>query len=274
MHTLWRGSILILLERLQSSYARLLGKVHKNGHAILYAYMFLLTDRNKSKPMTINKQLDKLCQEYFGTTPYVADGIFYGSADSRWVTANPHVLFMMKQPNSNDLLGEDYREYGLDTMLGNQNWEQLLARLYGIVHTTADGYPTFEEATRRKNLISTFTTQPFAIININKQEGSGTTDTQSLKVYARTHANFIRRQIDLLHPNIIVCCGSGVFDAVNEAMGNTAPQSGNWMKYDMAHDMLYFDTYHPGRPMAGWRLKDAYEMPLKEYCDWIKNKRQ
>ena len=221
--------------------------------------------------MTSNQLLDKLCQEYFGTTPYVADGIFYGSAEGRWEEdATARILFVMKQPNSNDLLGEDYREYGLDTMLGNQNWEQLLARLYGIVHTTASGYPAYEEAMRQKYLIEIFNTQPFAVIN--KQDGSGTTATRSLKAYARSHADFIRKQIQLLHPRIIVCCGSGVFDAVNAAMGETAPQTGNWTKYDDTLNILYFDTYHPGRPMAGQRLVDAYEMPLREYIETLKQK--
>lgn len=221
--------------------------------------------------MTTNRQLDLLCQEHFGTTPYVADGIFYGSAEKRWESDTQYrTLFVMKQPNSSDLLGEDYREYGLDTMLGNQNWEQLLARLYGIAHTTADGYPPYEEATLWDNLINTFNTLPFAVINLNKQDGSGTTDTRSLRTYAHDNAEFIRKQISLLRPAIIVCCGSGVFDAVNEAMDNTAPASGNWTKYDDTHDILYFDTYHPGRPMAGQRLKDAYEMPLIEYANRIR----
>lgn len=223
--------------------------------------------------MTTNQLLDKLCQEYFGTTPYVADGIFYGSAERRW-EEDPaaRILFVMKQPNSNDLLGEDYRGYGLDTMLGNQNWEQLLARLYGIVHTTASGYPAYDEAIRQEHLIEIFSSQPFAVININKQDGSGTTNTNSLKAYARSHADFIRKQILLLRPRIIVCCGSGVFDAVNAAMGETAPQTGNWTKYDDTLNILYFDTYHPGRPMAGQRLVDAYEMPLREYYNnWKKN---
>ena len=242
------------------------GLVHKDDHAILCAYTFLPTNDDKNWPMTTNQLLDKLCQEYFGTIPYVADGIFYGSAEKRWEEdAMSRVLFVMKQPNSNDLLGEDYREYGLDTMLGNQNWEQLLARLYGIVHTTAGGYPTYEDAIRQEHLIEIFSTHPFAVININKQDGSGTTDTRSLKAYARSHADFIRKQIQLLRPRVIVCCGSGVFDAVNAAMGETAPQTGNWTKYDDTLNILYFDTYHPGRPMAGQRLVDAYEMPLREY---------
>jgi len=53
-------------------------------------------------------------------------------------------------------------------------------------------------------------------------------------------------------------------------MGETAPQTGNWTKYDDTLNILYFDTYHPGRPMAGQRLVDAYEMPLREYMETLK----
>ena len=221
--------------------------------------------------MDYNQQLDKLCAAHFGQLPYVADGIMCHSAENLWKTTPRRVLFVMKQPNSNDLLGEDYRDYELDTLLGNQNWEQLLARLYGIVHTTADGYPSYELATRKESLIEAFTTQPFAYININKDDGSGTTDTSALKAYARENANFIRQQIEVLHPHIIVCCGTGVFDAVNAVMTPSTASSGNWTKYNQTLNILYFDTYHPGRPMAGQRLVEAYEMPLKEYYNnWIK----
>ena len=93
--------------------------------------------------MTTNQQLDKLCMEHFGNRKYVADGIFHESAESRWEMEKPKVLFVMKQPNSNNLLGDDYRTYELhDVLLGNQNWEQLFARLYGIIHTTVQDYPS------------------------------------------------------------------------------------------------------------------------------------
>lgn len=82
--------------------------------------------------MTTNQQLDKLCMEHFGNRKYVADGIFHESAESRWEMEKPKVLFVMKQPNSNNLLGEDYRTYELhDVLLGNQNWSNSL-RVYMV----------------------------------------------------------------------------------------------------------------------------------------------
>ena len=221
--------------------------------------------------MSENLQLDKLCQNYFGNTAYVADGIFHGTAEKRWREVNPRVLFVMKQPNSNDLLGEDYRAYGLDTMLGNQNWEQLLARLYGITHATAEGYPSYEEAIRRENLVNIYHTQPFAVLNIIKEEGRGTTDRNALRRYVDRNKEFIRRQIDILRPHVIVCCGAGVFDAVNSVMLPSVASSGNWVKQNMALGLCYFDTYHPGKPMAGDRLSEAYEKPLIEYVKTLKS---
>ena len=222
--------------------------------------------------MTTNQQLDKLCMEHFGNRKYVADGIFHESAESRWEMEKPKVLFVMKQPNSNNLLGEDYRAYELhDVLLGNQNWEQLFARLYGIIHTTAQGYPSYEEATRRESMIEAFTKHPFAMINIDKEHGAGTTRTNSLVAYAKANASFIRQQLQILNPNIIVCCGRSIYDSINCIMQPSAERSAAWTKYNKVLGITYFDTYHPGKPMAGQRLVKAYEMPLKEYYKTLNN---
>ena len=101
--------------------------------------------------MNINKQLDKLCMEHFQNRAYVADGIFFGSNTNAWNSIHPKVLFVLKQPNSDDLLGEDYREYDFDTCVGEQVWRELLSRLYGIMHTVESGFPMYDKATETKN---------------------------------------------------------------------------------------------------------------------------
>lgn len=67
--------------------------------------------------MDINEKLDKLCLKHFQDRAYVADGIFYGSAVENWEKIYPKVLFILKQPNSDELLGEDYREYDFGTCI-------------------------------------------------------------------------------------------------------------------------------------------------------------
>ena len=49
--------------------------------------------------------------------------------------------------------------------------------------------------------------------------------------------------------------------------------SGNWLKYNAARNIIFFDTYHPGKPNANNILKEAYEKPLREYSNHLKNKK-
>lgn len=122
--------------------------------------------------MNINKQLDKLCMEHFQNRAYVADGIFFGSNTNAWNSIHPKVLFVLKQPNSDDLLGEDYREYDFDTCVGEQVWRELLGRLYGMMHTDESGFPKYDKATEIKSLKEAFCQYPFAVINIIKDIGT------------------------------------------------------------------------------------------------------
>ena len=197
--------------------------------------------------MNINKQLDKLCMEHFQNRAYVADGIFFGSNTNAWNSIHPKVLFVLKQPNSDDLLGEDYREYDFDTCVGEQVWRELLSRLYGIMHTVESGFPMYDKATE-------------------------TTSTVDLKKYALQNLEFLQKQLELLQPDIIVCCGSGVFDIVNQAIQPSIPSNDNWLKYNSDQNIIFFDTYHPGKPNSGKVLQEAYDKPLEEYHIFLKKR--
>ncbi|WP_287678682.1 hypothetical protein [Bacteroides sp.] len=221
--------------------------------------------------MEINKELDKLCMEHFQDRAYVSDGIFYGSAANLWNDINPKVLFILKQPNSDELLGEDYREYDFETCSGEQVWRELIGRMYGIMNTTEKIFPDYNKAIDTKTLEETFKHYPFAVINIIKDIGAGTTSTGNLKKYAIENINFLRRQLDILQPNIIVCCGTGVFDIMNQVITPSIESNGNWLKYNRERNIIFFDTYHPGKPNTFNTLKEAYERPLEEYSYFKRN---
>lgn len=221
--------------------------------------------------MNINKEIERLCIEHFQDRAYVADGIFYNSDVNSWNNIHPKVLFVLKQPNSDDLLGEDYREYYFETCSGEQVWRDLIGRLYGIMNTTEQGFPNYNKATDIETLKETFTNYPFAVINIIKDIGAGTTTTGYLKKYAIENIDFLREQLDILQPDIIVCCGSGVFDIINQAILPSIESNGNWLKYNCNRNIIFFDTYHPGKPNTKKTLEESYNKSLEEYSDFMKN---
>lgn len=222
--------------------------------------------------MNVNEQLEKLCMEHFKNQAYVADGIFFESNADAWNNIHPKVLFVLKQPNSDDLSGEDYREYDFDTCVGEQVRRELLGRLYGIMHTDESGFPKYDKATEIKSLKEAFCQYPFAVINIIKDIGNGTTPTADLKKYALQNLEFLQKQQELLRPDIIVCCGSGVFDIVNMAIQPAIPSNGNWLKYNSDRNITFFDTYHPGKPNSRKVLQEAYNKPLEEYYMFFQEK--
>lgn len=221
--------------------------------------------------MNINEELDKLCMAHFQDRAYVADGIFYNSNSNSWTDMHPKVLFVLKQPNSDELLGEDYREYDFDTCVDEQVWRELIGRMYGIMNTTEWEIPDYNEAININTLKETFTHYPFAVINIIKDIGAGTTSTGYLKKYAIENIDFLKAQLDILKPDIIVCCGNGVFDIINQAVIPSMESDGNWLKYNNKRNIIFFDTYHPGKPNAFNVLKEAYERPLEEYSKFKRN---
>lgn len=137
-----------------------------------------------------NDALDALNQTQFGDRPYVADGIFRNESEDRWDSIHPKVLFVLKQPNSDELLGEDYRDYGPDVCFPNQVWSQLLARLHGIMQATQGHFLPYEEAIRPASLETAWHQYPFAAINLNKEEGAGTTNPTDLHSLCQVPCRF------------------------------------------------------------------------------------
>lgn len=45
-------------------------------------------------------------------------------------------------------------------------------------------------------------------MNINKRGGSSSTDFKELNKYAEKYKEFIKREIEIINPDYIICCGS------------------------------------------------------------------
>ena len=217
----------------------------------------------------VNEALDELYADYFDSA-YVEDGTFYNSAEEDWDDEHLKVLFVLKQPSNSDLLGEDYRSYDFDTLMESSVWQELLARLYGIMNTDEDGYPDYDEATDWDNMREAFYNYPFAAINIIKDECSSSTSPSYLKRYARNNRDFLTDQLNILQPDIIVCCGRDIFDIVNSAYSGIRSNN-NYLKYDSDLDVIYFDTCHPSHRGGYDALEHAYDCMLSEYSDFLED---
>lgn len=93
-----------------------------------------------------------------------------------------------------------------------------------------------------------------AFMNINKRGGFTECKTKLLRDYAQNYKALIDREIKIISPDIIVCCGSGVRDCLSNV--------------DSCKSVPVLEVYHP----SYWLVKDTDK--LKKLEDEFKSIQQ
>lgn len=93
-----------------------------------------------------------------------------------------------------------------------------------------------------------------AFMNINKRGGFTECKTKLLRDYAQNYKDLIDREIKIISPDIIVCCGSGVRDCLSNV--------------DSCKSVPVLEVYHP----SYWLVKDTDK--LKKLEDEFKSIQQ
>lgn len=84
----------------------------------------------------------------------------------------------------------------------------------------------------------------FGYVNLNKRGGYGKTHTPSLNNYINMYHDFIIREIELLNPDYIVCCGC--FDSIAKILGLQPWKKGGVQTYRFNDkNALVYYIYHP-----------------------------
>lgn len=127
-----------------------------------------------------------------------------------WNKSVKKVMFLMKdQPNGG---GDDTRNWLVlpeEHRLAKRNREaspvflkRLALLLYGITYNVTDYYSIDE-----KEAVKCFNEVPFAFVEAKKQSGGTSVTAKVMDSYINKYKDFQLREIDILEPNIIVCCG-------------------------------------------------------------------
>lgn len=180
----------------------------------------------------INEKLDILFSEWKyqmqrnGDKGFCYDGLIYrdGNEDKLWNAASRRIVFLLKEQNDND--GEDVREWtgSINGISPNGNFfHRLAAWLYGLSHVSAHGYPPLSEAFRNDVQMRVLSQYPYAYVNLKKQTGGARASDAEVYAHAARYAPFLRKQLNILNGNIIICCGSIVFQAATELLYNHTP---------------------------------------------------
>ena len=139
-----------------------------------------------------------------------------------------HILFILKEADVKDDEGNLQRE------TGDYFWFNCSRK-----------YPR----TRYGNAIKFYmdklnedTNQRFGYMNLNKRGGYGQTNPSSLKSYVDEYRCFIKRQIEIMNPDIVVCCGC--FGNVMNVFEKSITGKKQRIKLK-DKDVWFYDVYHP-----------------------------
>lgn len=98
-------------------------------------------------------------------------------------------------------------------------------------------------------------TKIFGYMNLNKRGGGAKTDPTRLSAYAKKYSDFIRREIELLRPKIILCCGC--FDAAAQALGLKSWEEAKIQRYSYpGASTTVIHIYHPRYSRFGKGLEN------------------
>lgn len=208
---------------------------------------------------------------------FVKDGIV---DDVVWKSQDKKILYILKEAYGS---AEDWdlteRVLKKDSILSHPTWRSVVEWTYGIWKTSAEEIASY--APKEIHEIKDDLIRKIAVINLKKSDGKSCSDNLQIKQYAENDIELIKKQIELISPNIIVC--GSTLSALNEALkakGHKPVYSNdskcdNWFYYTDAFtgsETLVIDYYHPSIRWAAlvnyYAITSIYQQALiyKKKC--------
>ena len=209
-----------------------------------------------NKQIMINTKLNALFQSWKndmtqnGDIGFCEDGLIYrnGNENKLWQDSKRKILFLLKENNDND--GQDVREWTGSINGYSPNglfYNRLSAWLYGLTNYTTNSYPTIEDAFNAKNQMKALSEYPYAYVNVKKKSGGATADDSVIYDFGKRYANYLRQELDILSPSIIVCGGQVVFNVARDIIYKklTFTQKNSWVYYNNENNLILINSFHP-----------------------------
>lgn len=194
--------------------------------------------------MTKSEQISLLMDEWENKhikknyTRFIRDGIV---CEERWDKQNsPRVCFFLKEAYTSE------EGYDLTTALYNTTpwtmWKKVAIWTQAIHNAFDDtGYEYDEKVLRskEKEVIDSI-----SIVNVKKSNGEHESKYDDLKKYAEEDKEEIRRQLEIINPEIIVCGNNS--SLLKVVLGDELNDKDTWDNMiAMWNDTLVIDYYHP-----------------------------
>ena len=261
-----------------------------------------------------NSELDRLFGEWVASYPqeenatgrFCKDGLVFKNDSNHdinlaWSGAERRIMFLLK--DCPDGSGYDVRELltkgpnaekirelksPRSTGRGGTGFYKNMGLLLHGLHTLSEenrgeiNYGNQAKPGNKKALIDTFNNVPFAIVESKKLAGQPTCPTSVLNAALETDSKFLAKEIDILEPNIIVCCDASgsIFDTVVRCCfgGNVPDREHQWvyqypdsdfeckLYYYESRGILLFNSFHlTSRGKEAWKIYEAVISPFRQF---------
>jgi hypothetical protein len=206
-------------------------------------------------------KIDELFDRWRNSTPeyqdnFCCDGIIH---PEKWNLVSPKVLIVLKESNN---YNGDLRSLIRDDWQGARStlWNNVGRWVYGIQQTTKTGIPLLSEAEENLDqaLLST------AILNLKKKPGGSSSDNAEIMDYAVRDSQFIKNEIKIINPDVIIC--GNTFNAFMKAIApaETTRSANNYSSIWGSRIILNY--WHPSarypKVMMYYTLLSIYQMEL------------
>lgn len=141
---------------------------------------------------------------------FCEDGIL---SEDDYDNANMKVLFALKDVNNPHVNNVGENEKSID----NQNID--MRRVFR--ETSEREEKTWAPVFKWLSMLLCNISSPekyFAFINIKKDEGQGSIALSTLQQYAKRDSDLIKKQIEIISPDVVICCGRDVFTCLHDVV--------------------------------------------------------
>lgn len=198
---------------------------------------------------------------------FVSDGIVN---HNEWNKSEKKILFILKEAHSLPD-GSSISEL-IKTQKPSRIWKRVVEWSYGITNTTENEVAKFSSDKFDYNENNTWLNK-IAILNIKKSNGETRSSDDELEVYARYDKNEIKKQIEIINPDIIVCGYTGKYlDLIFDGVIMKEPNSDNWYYItDLLKQkrIIILDYYHPASQLKVqlnyYTITNIYQQALKDF---------
>ena len=227
---------------------------------------------------SISSQLNSLMAEWSaahkerGWKCFISDGAVDCTA---YECAEPRICFFLKEAYSRD----NNTDWNLTEWLADgamtRMWGTVAEWVYGITNTTPDYIP---HKPRLSHAEKTEQLKAVAVVNVKKSNGAVQSDYEDLLRYATTDHAFLKRELEIISPTVIVCGNNSsllrlLFGAKLQANGKVSAEGEipyQFIRengYAVVGNQIILDFYHPANQYPSmlnyYTICSLYQQALK-----------